>query len=181
MKIQNGYSEIVGDNLTLRVANNELEDFQRFVSFNLAVHQDESLKRYVNRLYLEHSRKKAIYWIYIEENDSKEIVSMITLMPLEWDFNGMTIPLCEMGLVGTLPAYRNRELIGTLNKSYEAIMKQEGYFLSVIRGIPTPHVFPLSHKTFLFLANKKKKTAIHLFQQVHRQDCPTPSRSHRSF
>jgi predicted acetyltransferase len=41
-----------------------------------------------------------------------------------------------MGLVGTLTEYRNRGLIGILNKLYEEIMEQKGYILSVIRGIP---------------------------------------------
>lgn len=136
MMIQKGFSTIIGDNLTLRVANDEIEDFQRFISFNLAVHQDESLKRYVSRLYSDHPRRKDVFWIYVEENDSKKIVSTITLMPLEWNFDGVTIPLCEMGLVGTLPQYRNRKFIGTMNSTYEAIMRQEGYLFSVIRGIP---------------------------------------------
>jgi len=136
MKILKGYSKIIGDNLTLRVAIDEIEDFQRFISFNLDVHQDESLKRYVNRLYSDHPRRNAVFWIYVEENDSKEIVSTITLMPLEWNFDDVKIPLCEMGLVGTLTSYRNQELIGTMNNTYEAIMKQEGYLFSAIRGIP---------------------------------------------
>ena len=136
MKIQKGYSIVINDNMILRVANDELDNFQRFISFNLAIHQVESLKRYVNRLYMEHPRKSKIYWIYIEKIETNELVSMITLMPLEWNFNGVNIPLCEMGLVGTLLEYRHRGLIGTMNKIYEFLMKQEGYLLSVIRGIP---------------------------------------------
>jgi predicted acetyltransferase len=136
MKIQKGYSEFLADNLTLRVASGELEDFQRFIAFNLTVHQDDSLKRYVSHLKHDHPRKNQIYWIYIEENDSKKIVSMITLMPVEWNFDGVTIPICEMELVGTLLDFRNRGFFGKLNKIYEAIMKQEGYLLSVIKGIP---------------------------------------------
>ncbi|MFW9950586.1 MAG: GNAT family N-acetyltransferase [Candidatus Thorarchaeota archaeon] len=136
MKIENGYSKNLKDNLILKVANDENEDLERFISFNLTVHKDESLRQYINRLYLEHPQRKRIYWIYVEENNSNNIVSAITLMPLEWNFNGIPIPICEMGLVGTLPEYRNRKLIGIMNQLYEAIMKQEGYILSGIRGIP---------------------------------------------
>ena len=136
MTIQKGYSKAIGDNLSLRIAKEGKDDLQRFISFNLTIHQEESLKKYVNRLYLEHPKKEAIYWIYIEENDSNQIVSSITLMPLEWNFNGIPIPICEMGLVGTLPNYRNRGLIGIMNDLYEDIMRQEGYLFSVIRGIP---------------------------------------------
>lgn len=134
--IQKGYSKIIGNNLTLRVAIDDPDELQRLLSFNLTVHQEESLKKYISRLYLEHPERDEIYWIYIEKKDSNKIVSSITLMPLEWNFNGIPIPICEMGLVGTLPKYRNRGLMGIMNKLYEDIMRQEGYLLSVIRGIP---------------------------------------------
>lgn len=39
MKIQKGYSEVINENKVLRVADDELEDFQRFISFSLALHQ----------------------------------------------------------------------------------------------------------------------------------------------
>jgi len=136
MKIKKGYFKNIGDNLTLRVSIGGTEELQKFLSFNLIVHQDESLKKYISRLYIEHPKKDEVYWIYIEENNSHKIVSSITLMPLEWNFNAILIPLCEMGLVGTLPEYRNTGLIGIMNKLYEQIMKQEGYLLSVLRGIP---------------------------------------------
>jgi predicted acetyltransferase len=136
MKIQKGYSKLISENLVLRVANNEIEDFHRFISFNLTVHQVESLRNYMNGLYIEHPRRSKIYWIYIEKLDTRELVSMITLMPLEWNFNGVSIPVCEMGFVGTLPEYRHRGLIGKMNEIYEILMRQEGYLLSVIRGIP---------------------------------------------
>jgi len=136
MKIQKAHSKIIGDNLTLRVAIDDINVLQRLLSFNLTVHQEESLKKYISRLFLEHPKRDEIYWIYIEENDSNKIVSSITLMPLEWNFNKISIPICEMGLVGTLPKYRNRGLMGIMNKLYEDIMRQEGYLLSAIRGIP---------------------------------------------
>ena len=136
MKIQKGYSKKISDNLTLRIAIDDLNELQRFISFNDAVHQEESLKKYINRLFLEHPEKDEIYWIYIEENDSNKMVSSIILAPLEWDIDGTLIPICEMDLVGTLTEYRNRGLIGILNELYEEIMEQKGYKLSVIRGIP---------------------------------------------
>ena len=134
--IQKGYAKIIENNFTLRVAIDDPDELQRLLSFNLTVHQEESLKKYISRLYLEHPERDEIYWIYIEKRDSNKIVSSITLMPLEWNFNGIPIPICEMGLVGTLPKYRNRGLMGIMNKLYEDIMRQEGYLLSVIRGIP---------------------------------------------
>jgi predicted acetyltransferase len=136
MKIKKGYSKKISDNLTLRIAIDDMNELQRFISFNHAVHQEESLKKYVNRLFLEHPQKDEIYWIYIEENDSNKMVSSIILAPLEWDFDGTLIPICEMDLVGTLTEYRNRGLMGILNELYEVIMEQKGYKLSVIRGIP---------------------------------------------
>ncbi len=120
----------------MRIALDDINELQRFISFNDAVHQEKSLKKYINRLFLEHPKRDEIYWIYIEENDSNKMVSSIVLAPLEWDFDGTLIPVCEMTLVGTLTEYRNRGLIGILNQLYEDIMEHKGYIFSVIRGIP---------------------------------------------
>jgi len=136
MKIQKGYSKKIVDNLTLRIALDDINELQRLISFNDAVHQEKSLKKYINRLFLEHPKRDEIYWIYIEENDSNKMVSSIVLAPLKWDFDGTLIPVCEMTLVGTLTEYRNRGLIGILNQLYEDIMEHKGYIFSVIRGIP---------------------------------------------
>ena len=136
MKIQKGYSKKIADNLTLRIALDDINELQRLISFNDAVHQEKSLKKYINRLFLEHPKRDEIYWIYIEENDSNKMVSSIVLAPLKWDFDGTLIPVCEMTLVGTLTEYRNRGLIGILNQLYEDIMEHKGYIFSVIRGIP---------------------------------------------
>ncbi|MFX0018303.1 MAG: GNAT family N-acetyltransferase [Candidatus Hermodarchaeota archaeon] len=136
MKIQKGYSKKIADNLTLRIAVGNIDELQRFISFNDAVHQEESLEKYINRLFLEHPERDEIYWIYIEENNSKKLISSITLAPLVWDFDRTSIPICEMGLVGTLAGYRNKGLMGILNQLYENIMEQKGYLISAIRGIP---------------------------------------------
>lgn len=39
MKIQKGYSEVFNENMVLRVVNDEFEDFQRFIFFNIVIHQ----------------------------------------------------------------------------------------------------------------------------------------------
>ncbi|MFX1323102.1 MAG: GNAT family N-acetyltransferase [Promethearchaeota archaeon] len=136
MKLQKGYSKKISDNLTLHISIDDLNELQRFISFNHAVHQEESLKKYINRLFLDHPKRNEIYWIYIEKDDTKKMVSSIVLAPLEWDFDEILIPVCEMGLVGTLTEYRNRGFLGILNELYEEIMEQKGYLLSIIRGIP---------------------------------------------
>lgn len=136
MKIEKGFSQKIDENYTLRIAGDSLNNLERIISFNIAVHKEESLSRYITRLFTEHPRKDEILCLYIEENDSKKIISSITLCPLIWNFGGILIPICEMGLVGTLPNFRNRGLMKILNKFYETIMEQKGYILSIIRGIP---------------------------------------------
>ncbi|GAG92068.1 unnamed protein product, partial [marine sediment metagenome] len=84
----------------------------------------------------EHPRKSEILWLYIKDDKENKLVSSICLAPLEWQIEDTTLPVCEMEFVGTLKQYRGKGFIKILNKLYENILDQNGYILSVIRGIP---------------------------------------------
>jgi len=133
--IEKGFFIKLDEQFSLRISTDSNEEFFKILELNIAVHGEE-IKDYIERMYKEHPKKKDILWFYIEDNSTGQIISLLTLMPLEWRFEGMILPVCEMGFVGTLKEYRRKGLIGKLNEFYEQVMGERGYLLSGLRGIP---------------------------------------------
>ena len=155
MKIVRGYSQQIDNQFTLRVATGSKDELDRILELNITVHGD-STKTYIKDLYLEHPRKEELLWFYMEENGTNKIVSGLTLLPLEWIIEEIKLPICEMGFVGTLEAYRGRGFIVKLNEIFEKAMAERNYAFSVIRGIPYYYrrfgyefVFPLDDRIAL--------------------------------
>jgi len=160
MGLVKGYQRNINQQFSIHIAeNNKKEELQQILELNVNVH-GEPVRDYINHVFLNHPRKEDILFLYIKDSISKRIVSSISLMPLEWKFGITTIPLCEMGFVGTLEEYRGKGLIVELNRLYEQTMAEKGYIISVIRGIPYyyrkigyEYAIPLDHRMFLSLSN----------------------------
>lgn len=133
--IEKGFFTKLDEQFSLRISTDSNEEFIKILELNVAVHGEE-IKKYIERIYKEHPKKKDILWFYIEDNSTGQIISSLTLMPLEWQFEEKLLPVCEMGFVGTLKEYRGKGLICILNKFYERVMMERGYLLSCLRGIP---------------------------------------------
>ena len=133
--IEKGFFTKLDEQFSLRISSDSNEDFIKILELNVAVHGEE-IKEYIKRIYKEHPKKKDILWFYIEDNNTGQIISSLTLLPLEWQFEGILLPVCEMGFVGTLKEYRGKGLIDKLNEFYERVMMERGYLLSCLRGIP---------------------------------------------
>lgn len=159
MKIVRGYSQQIDDQFTLRVAAGNNDELNRILDLNITVH-GEHTKKYIEGLFLEHPRREEILWLYIEVNNTGKIISGLTLLPLEWKIEDLTISICEMGFVGTLEPYRGRGFIVKLNEIFEEAMTERNYVFSVIRGIPYYYrrlgyefVFPLDDRISLSMRN----------------------------
>lgn len=156
MGLTKGYKRKVNQQFSIQIAeNNKKEEFQQILELNVKVH-GESVREYLKHIFLNHPRNKDLLFLYIKDSNSNKIVSSISLLPLEWRIGSINIPVCEMGFVGTLEKYRGKELIVELNKLYERIMAENGYIISVIRGIPNYYrklgyefAIPLDHRMFL--------------------------------
>jgi len=133
--IEKGFFTILDEEFSLRISTDSNEEFTKILELNITVHGEE-IKEYIKRIYKEHPKKKDILWFYIEDNSTGQIISLLTLLPLEWKFEGILLPVCEMGFVGTLKEYRGKGLIGKLNEFYERVMMEKGYLLTGLRGIP---------------------------------------------
>ena len=159
MGLVKGYQRKINPQFSIHIAENDKkEELQQILELNVNVH-GESVRDYINHILLNHPRKEDVLFLYIKDSNSNKIVSSISLMPLEWRFGSINIPVCEMGFVGTLEKYRGKELIVELNKLYELIMAERGYIISVIRGIPYYYrklgyefAIPLDHRMFLSLS-----------------------------
>jgi predicted acetyltransferase len=156
MILVKGYKRKLNQQFSIHIAeNNKKEEFQEILALNIEVH-GESVREYIKHIFLNHPRKEDVLFLYIRDSNSNKIVSCISLMPLEWRIGSLNIPVCEMGFVGTLESYRGKELIVELNVLYESIMAEQGYLISVIRGIPFYYrklgyefAIPLDHRIFL--------------------------------
>ncbi|MHA2248855.1 MAG: GNAT family N-acetyltransferase [Candidatus Kariarchaeaceae archaeon] len=133
-KIEKNFTFDISDKYSLRIAQSD-EEFLKIGEFNELVH-NEPLKDYIVRLCSEHPNKDDIYFLYIVEKSTEQILSSLGLLPLKWKIEDTDIKIAEMGFVGTLEEYRGQGLFGIINSYYEKILKQEGYLLSVLRGIP---------------------------------------------
>jgi len=135
VKIIKGYSQKIDEQFTLRVANDNDEEIEKIVKLNWNVHGD-FLKDIVPRIFQDHPRKKDTLCFYVEEQITEQAVSSIVLEPLEWRFDNVIVPSCEMDFVATLPQHRGKNFIGLMNELYEQAMKERGFLLTVLRGIP---------------------------------------------
>lgn len=65
-----------------------------------------------------------------------QIVSAMTLLPLEWTIRGHRLHVAEMGFVGTSPSHRGQGLFGIMNDYFDLAVKEGEYVLSALVGIP---------------------------------------------
>ena len=56
------------------------------------------------------------YWFVAEARETGNIVSAFALIPWVWALEGIKLKVAEMGIVGTLEAYRGQGLMRILNK-----------------------------------------------------------------
>jgi len=76
------------------------------------------------------------YWFVAEEEKTAQLVAGLTLIPWTWSYEGISLKIAEMGIVGTLENHRNKGLIRKLNEKFSETMKSENFHMSVIQGIP---------------------------------------------
>jgi hypothetical protein len=124
----------LGDNLTLKSVANE-NDVERVAAFNGHIH-GEPVEGMTRELVLQHPTTHPEQWLFVEDTTTNTVVSALCLLPWQWRYENVVIKSAEMGIVGTLEAYRRRGLMRKLNKRFLELMDEGGYDLSQIQGIP---------------------------------------------
>ena len=75
-------------------------------------------------------------WYIARDNKSQNIVSGFVLIPWEWQMQGISLKIAEMGIVGTNEQHRGQDLFRNNNNTFEKDLIEFEYDLAVIQGIP---------------------------------------------
>jgi predicted N-acetyltransferase YhbS len=131
---QTPYRRSLEDHLVLRTAADK-QDIERVAAFNGTIH-GPLVASMTRNLFTHHPHTRAEDLIFVEDEQSGQIVSSLCLIPWIWRYEDVDIPAGEMGIVGTLEAYRRRGLIRAQVKLFKRRLRERGCLLSQIQGIP---------------------------------------------
>jgi GNAT superfamily N-acetyltransferase len=128
------YQKALQGSLVLKSIASE-RDVERVAAFHGLIH-DQGVAGMVRELVLHHPNTRPEHWLYVEDKATGQVVSSLCLIPWAWQYQGVEIKTGEMGIVGTLEAYRHRGLIRALVERFKELLREGGYDLSQIQGIP---------------------------------------------
>ncbi|HEC33329.1 MAG TPA: GNAT family N-acetyltransferase [Chloroflexi bacterium] len=128
------YRQPLGDGLLLCAAADE-GDVGRVAEFNGIIHGPETAMMTRN-LFTYHPNTQGKDLIFVEDEHSGQVVSSLCLIPWTWRYEGVEIPAGEMGIVGTLEAYRRRGLVRAQVGYFKRRLRERGCLISHIQGIP---------------------------------------------
>jgi len=128
------YRQPLENGLVLRTAATE-EDVERVAAFNGAIHEP-SVAGLTRNLFVHHPHTRGADLVFVEDGESGEVVSSLCLIPWTWRYEDVPIRTGEMGIVGTLEAYRKRGLIRAQVDVFKRRLRERGCLLSQIQGIP---------------------------------------------
>jgi hypothetical protein len=109
-------------------------DADRVAEFNGVIH-DSGVADMARELILNHPDTRPEHWLYVEDESTSQVVSSLCLIPWTWRYEDVELKAGEVGLVGTLEAYRHRGLIRAQFARHAELLREGGYDLSHIQGI----------------------------------------------
>jgi predicted N-acetyltransferase YhbS len=133
-KTETPYRQPLSDGLVVRTAASE-GDVARVAEFNGVVH-GPGIVGMTRNLFLHHPATRGRDLVFVEDERSDQIVSSLCLIPWTWRYAGVDISAGEMGIVGTLEAYRRRGLVRAQVEYFQQRLRERGCLLSHIQGIP---------------------------------------------
>ena len=128
------YQQTVGEGLILRTPADE-RDVERVAEFNGSIHGSE-VTAMTRQIFIHHPNAQKEDLIFVEDEKSAQVVSSLCLIPWTWRYESVEIPTGEMGIMGTLEAYRHRGLIRAQVEYFKRRLSERGCLLSQIQGIP---------------------------------------------
>ncbi len=120
--------------MILRTATGE-RDVERVAEFNGAIHGPASIAM-THRLFTHHPNTQMEDLIFVEDEQSGQVVSSLCLIPWVWRYEDVEISAGEMGIVGTREDHRRRGLIRAQVDHFKRRLRERGCLLSQIQGIP---------------------------------------------
>jgi len=130
------YRKTLKNGLVLKSIASE-RDVERVATFHDVIRDwDVDVADVVRELIMHHPNTRPEHWLFVEEEETEQVVSSLCLIPWTWCYEGVEIKAGEMGIVGTLEAYRHRGLVRALVARFKQLLRQGAYDLSQIQGIP---------------------------------------------
>ena len=123
------------EKLKIRRAESPADGVKLKTLFNTVFHPEE-VGVLAETIFARFPRMKHDYWFIVEDPESSAFVSAFALLPWVWEMEGERLKVAEMGIVGTLAEYRNKGLMKILNREFDQTLREDGFDLSVIQGIP---------------------------------------------
>ncbi|MBN1813238.1 MAG: GNAT family N-acetyltransferase [Anaerolineae bacterium] len=168
--------------LILRTAASE-RDVERVAVFNGKIH-GEVVYSMTRQLFLHHPHTSLDDLIFVENEQSGEVVSSLCLIPWTLRYEDVEIRSGEMGIVGTHEDYRGRGLIRKQVEVFKQRLRQRGCLLSQIQGIPYfyrqfgyEYAIPLERWLMLEMRHiPAQPDATFTFRQATVDDIPTLTR-----
>lgn len=128
------YREELPGGLALRSVR-DMQDVERLAAFNGVVH-DQGVADMTRELILNHPGTRPEHWLYVEDPRTREVVSSLCLIPWTLTYEGVSLQAGEMGIVGTREDHRHQGLIRAQAVRHAELLREGGYHLSHIQGIP---------------------------------------------
>lgn len=124
----------LGDGLVMKTAEDQ-DDIEQVVQLDNIVF-DEKVGNLCKQLFTNHPNTHPNDLIFVENENTNEIVSTLCLIPWKWKYDEVTLDVGEMGIVGTLDPYRRRGLIRKQADYHRKLLLDRGFDISIIQGIP---------------------------------------------
>jgi hypothetical protein len=128
------YHEPLGGGLSIRTARDE-RDVERVARLNGVIH-DEGVIGLTRALALHYPGMRGRDLVFVEDEASGEVISSLCLVPWTVIYEGIRLPVGELGIVGTLESHRRRGLVRRQVAYFKRRMAERGCLLSLIQGIP---------------------------------------------
>ena len=125
----------LGGGLVLKTAVDE-EDIERVAACHVTVFEEEGVGELCRCLFLHHPNTRPDDLIFVEDEETGEVVSSLCLIPWQWRYEDVTLKIGEMGIVGTRESYRRRGLIRVQVSYLKELLAERAFDLSIIQGIP---------------------------------------------
>lgn len=112
------------------------KDGPRLRRFFNQVFDPEKVGDFAESLTLYFPRMEGRSWFLAEEDSSGEIAAGCALIPWKWRMEHVVLDVAELGIVGTGEAHRKQGLMRRLHAAFMETVREKGFHLVVIQGIP---------------------------------------------
>ncbi len=128
------YEERLAPDLILRTVRDE-HDIDRFADFNTKIN-DAAQGATCANLLRHHPAIHYDDFMFVEDEQSGEVVSTICLIPWRCLYEDITLNVAMLEMVVTHPDYRHRGLVRTQIGRFHQVVNERRFDLSIIEGIP---------------------------------------------